>query len=61
MYIFLAVFSYFFLFSSYVTTAAAYRGDSSIFDYVVAGMLSGSVFKVNYGLRGIIVGGTVGM
>ncbi|KAF6213540.1 hypothetical protein GE061_011260 [Apolygus lucorum] len=55
----LAIFGGFY--SSVVTVMSTYRGDSSIFDFIVGGIVSGGIYRVNYGLRGIIVGCTLGM
>ncbi|XP_037924625.1 RPII140-upstream gene protein-like [Hermetia illucens] len=49
--------------SSYVgitTCISVYRGKSSMYEYVAAGTLTGAMYKVNLGLRGIAVGGLLG-
>lgn len=43
-----------------VTTIAVYRGKSSIFEYIAAGAVAGSMYKINTGLRGMTVGGLLG-
>ncbi|XP_037026165.1 RPII140-upstream gene protein [Bradysia coprophila] len=42
------------------TTISVYRGKSSIYEYLAAGLLTGSMYKVNGGLRGMTVGGLLG-
>ncbi|CAO1421891.1 unnamed protein product [Diamesa hyperborea] len=42
------------------TMVSVYRGESSIWEYLAAGMLTGSMYKFNMGLRGIAAGGLVG-
>lgn len=39
---------------------SVYREKSSIYEYLTAGAITGSLFKFNLGLRGIAVGGLVG-
>lgn len=49
--------------SSYVcitTMISVYRGKSSLLEYVTAGAVTGGIYKVNLGLRGIIVGNGLG-
>ncbi|CAH1400841.1 unnamed protein product [Nezara viridula] len=48
------------LYISFVTALHAYRGEPSIFNYIIGGLVSGAIYRINYGLRGVIVGGTVG-
>lgn len=43
-----------------LTSIATYRGNTSVMDYVASGMIAGSVYRVQLGPRGIIVGGVVG-
>ncbi|KAJ8870591.1 hypothetical protein PR048_029614 [Dryococelus australis] len=44
-----------------VTTAlSVYRGKSSILEYTVAGGISGALYKINLGPRGMLVGGVLG-
>ena len=43
-----------------VTTISVYRGKSSIFEYIAAGSIAGSMYKFNMGLRGMAVGGLLG-
>ncbi|XP_037949753.1 RPII140-upstream gene protein [Teleopsis dalmanni] len=43
-----------------VTCISVYRNKSSIFEYLAAGGLTGALYKVNMGLRGMAVGGIVG-
>lgn len=40
---------------------SVYRGKSSLWEYMFAGFLIGSLSKIKYRLRGIIFGGTWGM
>ncbi|XP_063922274.1 RPII140-upstream gene protein isoform X1 [Zophobas morio] len=42
------------------TTISVYRGKTGILDYVAAGLVSGSLYKLNSGPRGMIVGGGLG-
>jgi len=44
-----------------VTTISVYRGKSSIYEYVAAGAVAGAMYKVNTGLRGMTVGGLLGI
>lgn len=44
-----------------VTTISVYRGKSSIYEYLAAGALTGSMYKINTGLRGMTVGGLLGI
>lgn len=37
-----------------------YRGKSSIYEYLAAGTITGSLYKLNMGLRGMAVGGLLG-
>lgn len=39
---------------------AVYRGKSSIYEYLTAGTVTGSLYKMNMGLRGMAVGGLLG-
>ncbi|XP_054731153.1 RPII140-upstream gene protein [Anastrepha obliqua] len=43
-----------------ITCVSVYRGKSSIFEYIAAGLITGSVYKMNLGLRGMVAGGVVG-
>ncbi|XP_045534325.1 RPII140-upstream gene protein [Papilio machaon] len=47
-------------FSLITTVIAVYRGESSLIDYVMAGALTGGIYKANLGVAGTIVGATVG-
>lgn len=47
-------------FSGIITTISVYRGKSSIYEYLTAGTITGSIYKVNMGLRGMAVGGLLG-
>lgn len=47
-------------FSGIVTTISVYRGKSSIYEYLAAGTVTGTLYKVNLGLRGMAVGGLLG-
>ncbi|BES92386.1 Tim17/Tim22/Tim23/Pmp24 family [Nesidiocoris tenuis] len=49
------------MYTTSVTVLATYRGDDSIFDFIAAGFLSGSLYRIKYGLRGVIVGGSLGL
>ncbi|KPJ03796.1 hypothetical protein RR46_00526 [Papilio xuthus] len=40
---------------------AVYRGESSLIDYIMAGALTGGVYKANLGVAATIVGATLGM
>lgn len=44
-----------------VTTISVYRGKTSIYEYLAGGVVSGSIYKVNNGLRGMAVGGLLGL
>lgn len=46
--------------SGIVTTMSVYRGKSSIYEYLTAGTVTGSLYKMNMGLRGMAVGGLLG-
>lgn len=46
--------------SGITTMVSVYRGESSIWEYLAAGVLTGSMYKFNMGLRGIAAGGLVG-
>lgn len=49
--------------TSYVaitTTISVYNGKSSIWEYLTAGVITGSTYKMNMGLRGMVAGGLVG-
>lgn len=39
---------------------SVYRGKSSIYEYLTAGTVTGSLYKINMGLRGMAVGGLLG-
>lgn len=43
------------------TVISVYRGKSSIYEYLVAGGVTGAMYKFNMGLRGMTSGGLVGM
>lgn len=43
------------------TTISVYRGKSSIYEYLAAGAITGSMYKVNGGVRGMTVGGILGL
>ncbi|KAH8326759.1 hypothetical protein KR067_013700 [Drosophila pandora] len=43
-----------------ITCISVYRGKSSIYEYLAAGSLTGSLYKVNLGLRGMAAGGIIG-
>lgn len=47
-------------FSGIITTISVYRGKSSIYEYLTAGTITGSIYKFNMGLRAIAVGGLLG-
>lgn len=47
-------------FSGIITCISVYRGKSSIYEYLAAGSLTGSLYKVNLGLRGMAAGGIIG-
>jgi gas vesicle protein len=47
-------------FSSFVTCISVYRGKSSVLEHTVAGIMTGSMYKINLGLRGMVAGGLVG-
>ncbi|XP_077284990.1 RPII140-upstream gene protein [Arctopsyche grandis] len=42
------------------TTIQVYRGKTSMLEYIVGGAMSGALYKANMGLRGAIVGGSLG-
>lgn len=49
--------------SSYVfitTVISVYRGKSSMLEYVTAGAVTGGLYKINLGLRGMLVGSGLG-
>nr|CAD7586282.1 unnamed protein product [Timema genevievae] len=49
--------------STYVlitTSISVYRGKSSILEYLAAGCITGSCFKMNMGVKGMVVGGLLG-
>lgn len=46
--------------SGIITTISVYREKSSIYEYLVAGSVTGSLYKINLGLRGMAVGGLLG-
>lgn len=39
---------------------SVYRGKSSIWEYLTAGAVTGGLFRVNLGLRGLVAGAAVG-
>ncbi|EDW42227.1 RPII140-upstream gene protein [Drosophila sechellia] len=43
-----------------ITCMSVYRGKSSIYEYLAAGSVTGSLYKVNLGLRGMAAGGIIG-
>ncbi|ALC45552.1 140up [Drosophila busckii] len=43
-----------------ITCISVYRGKSSIYEYLAAGTLTGGLYKVNMGLRGMAAGGIIG-
>lgn len=50
--------------TSYVaitTTISVYRGKSSFVEYLTAGAVTGAAYKVNMGVRGVLVGGGLGL
>lgn len=47
-------------FSAITTTIAAYRGKSSLWEYLAAGGCTGALYKLNMGLKGMASGGIVG-
>ncbi|XP_067003810.2 RPII140-upstream gene protein [Anabrus simplex] len=42
------------------TSISVYRGKSSMVEYIVAGAVTGSCYKMNMGARGMLVGGLLG-
>ena len=49
-----------FLHSGITTIMAVYRGKTSMYEYILAGVATGSMYKFNMGLRGMAAGGIVG-
>lgn len=47
-------------FSAITTTVAVYRGKSSMMEYILAGTITGSMYKFNMGLRGMAAGAIFG-
>jgi hypothetical protein len=43
------------------TSISVYRGRSSILEYVAAGGITGALYKCSMGLRGVAVGGGLGI
>ncbi|XP_067616664.1 RPII140-upstream gene protein isoform X2 [Eurosta solidaginis] len=43
-----------------ITCISVYRGKSSIYEYICAGLVTGSLFKMHLGIRGMAAGGIVG-
>jgi len=43
-----------------ITCISVYRGKSSIYEYLAAGTITGALYKVNMGLRGMTAGGVIG-
>ncbi|XP_068152393.1 RPII140-upstream gene protein [Drosophila tropicalis] len=43
-----------------ITCISVYRGKSSIYEYLAAGSITGSLYKINLGLRGMAAGGIIG-
>eukprot|EP00099_Drosophila_melanogaster_P009813 NP_001262561.1 upstream of RpII140, isoform B [Drosophila melanogaster] len=43
-----------------ITCMSVYRGKSSIYEYLAAGSITGSLYKVSLGLRGMAAGGIIG-
>lgn len=50
----------YFFYRGISTTISVYRGKTGIVEYVAAGVVSGSLYKLNMGPRGWIVGGGLG-
>uniref|UniRef100_A0A1B0BP67 Uncharacterized protein n=1 Tax=Glossina palpalis gambiensis TaxID=67801 RepID=A0A1B0BP67_9MUSC len=44
-------------FSGIVTMMSVYRAKSSLYEYLTAGLISGALYKVNIGLKGMVAGG----
>ena len=49
-----------YIFSGITTVVSVYRGKSSIWEYLTAGVLTGSLYKFSMGPRGMLAGGLVG-
>jgi len=47
-------------YSGIITCMSVYRGKSSIYEYLAAGSITGSLYKVSLGLRGMAAGGIIG-
>ena len=45
---------------SITTVIAVYRGKSSMYEYIAAGLITGGCYKTNMGLKGMAAGGLVG-
>lgn len=43
-----------------MTSVSVYRDKSSLYEYLAAGTITGGLYKVNMGLRGMAVGGLLG-
>ncbi|KAH8388360.1 hypothetical protein KR093_005109 [Drosophila rubida] len=43
-----------------ITLISVYRGKSAIYEYLAAGSITGAVYKLNLGLRGMASGGIIG-
>ncbi|KAH8417646.1 hypothetical protein KR222_003496 [Zaprionus bogoriensis] len=43
-----------------ITGISVYRGKSSIYEYLAAGSITGGLYKLNLGLRGMAAGGIIG-
>ncbi|EDW14963.1 RPII140-upstream gene protein [Drosophila mojavensis] len=43
-----------------ITGISVYRGKSSIYEYLAAGSITGALYKLNLGLRGMAAGGIIG-
>lgn len=48
------------IFSLITTTIAVYRGVPALVDYVMAGTITGAVYKANLGIAAMLVGAGVG-
>ncbi|XP_059612476.1 RPII140-upstream gene protein [Phlebotomus argentipes] len=44
----------------FITMFSVYRGKSTIFEYSLAGLTAGALYKMNLGLRGMMAGGFAG-
>lgn len=48
------------MYRSFTTILSTYRGDSSVLDYSLAGFVTGTLYRLNTGLQGSLVGGILG-